>query len=277
VRQIDCLFGTINYGGIECWQVICRDITEKRELEAQLVQSQKMAALGQLAAGVAHELNNPLGIIYNSAYYLKSATSSTTPKIVRHFDIMEEHIQRCQKIIRDLLNFSRAPNPVIDLKWTDPNELIDSCLNLMDKEIRSGGVHIIRDLEALPSLLADPARLSQVFFNFIVNAVQAMPQGGTLSIKTRLKELTETTLSVGSGSAIVVSFHDTGMGIPAEILPKIFTPFFTTKKLGEGVGLGLSVSYQIVKQHDGEIKVQSVPGAGTNFDLVLPLKAPYNE
>jgi len=267
-RYFDCLVGGIRFAGMDCLQVICRDVTEKREMEIRLIQSQKMAALGQLAAGVAHELNSPLGIIYNTNFFIRTELQDPPPKIARHLEVMENQIRRCQKFIRDLLNFSRAPGAAVEWKKADLNEVLEGCLHLIEKEIRSCDIQVVRDLGALPPVTTDPARLSQVFFNLIHNAVQAMPSGGTLTLSTCLEEPLP---GDGAFPAIRVRVQDTGAGIPAGLQSKIFMPFYSTKKDHGGVGLGLSLAWDTVRQLQGTIRVESRPGTGAAFFVTLPV------
>ncbi|MCX6640314.1 MAG: ATP-binding protein [bacterium] len=270
-RQVDCLTSPIFYDGINCWQILCRDVTERRELELQLIQSQKMSALGQLAAGVAHELNTPLGTIYNSSYFIKEEIGEGFVKVKKHFHLIESQVERCRKIIKDLLNFSRAPNLEIELKKTDLNALLDGCLNIMAKEIQSSGINIYKDLQELPFVMVDPQRISQVFFNLILNAVQAMPMGGSLTIRSWNNATQASPDKEGNHNLVKFGFEDTGVGIPAEALNKIFTPFYTTRKEIGGIGLGLSVSYRIIQQFGGEIKAESEPSKGSHFTISLPV------
>jgi len=269
-RYIDCILGHITYQSLDCCQVICRDITEKREVEVQLLQSMKMSALGQLAAGVAHELNTPLNTIYSSSYFIKEQTQNQIPKVQKHFELIETEIARCRKIVKDLLSFSRSPAPTIELKKTDLNELLEVCLALMGKEIRVCGIQLIKDLQKLPLVMIDPSRLTQVFSNLILNAVQAMPSGGKLTIRTWADANSDLAQTVTT-RVIHVCIEDTGVGIPVERLPTIFTPFYTTKRSSGGVGLGLAVSYEIVKLFNGQIKVESETGRGAKFTVSLPL------
>jgi signal transduction histidine kinase len=181
-------------------------------------------------------------------------------------------IERCRKIIKDLLNFSRAPGTDLDVKGTNLNELIERCLSLTEKEIESRGINLIKSLADIPQINVDPSRISQVFFNIIINAIQAMSSGGRLTVKSRYRSGSsysrKTTQYEGE---IRISFSDTGIGIPKEILSEIFNPFFTTKAAGTGVGLGLSVAYEIVNLFDGKISVDSKEGEGTTFTVILPV------
>jgi len=273
-RYIDCLMGNITYEGMDCWQVICRDITQKRQLEVQLLQSMKMAALGQLAAGVAHELNSPLNAITSSNFFLKRQIEDQEPKVQKHFELIETEISRCRKIINDLLNFSRSPTPTIDLSEVHLNEVLENCLGLMEKEIRAGGVNIVKEFQDLPPTMIDNSRITQVFFNLILNAIQAMPKGGNLSLRAWCDSDGNHPASAADPRApqqICISIEDNGPGIPRDALPNIFAPFYTTKRPGGGVGLGLSVSREIVKLFKGDIKVESTVGLGSKFTVTLPV------
>ncbi|TKJ38547.1 hypothetical protein CEE37_12335 [candidate division LCP-89 bacterium B3_LCP] len=271
-RYLDCVIGGIVYDGVDCHQIICRDVTDKRKLEAQLMQAQKMASLGQLAAGVAHELNTPLGTIYSSCYYIKDFLHKKPEKIPKHVEIVSTHIERCRKIINDLLNFSRAPSATIELEKSNLNELVERCLSLIGKEIRSGGISLNKDLQKIPECLIDPARISQVILNITLNAVQAMPSGGQLTIMSWHDLESDNLPTPLNGSGFNhISIADTGVGIDEGDLPEIFTPFFSTKKANGGIGLGLSVAYEIAESHMGNIQVDSEKGVGTKFQINLPV------
>jgi PAS domain S-box-containing protein len=272
-KVIDCLIGEIDISGERFNQVLCRDITEKRELEAQVIQSQKMASLGQLAAGVAHELNTPLGTMYNSSYFIKGELERESPTVQKHLGIIENQIERCRRIIKDLLTFSKAPSTKLDLKKTEINDLIKNCLALIEKEVKSNGTQVIIDLQDLPPIILDPSRFSNVILNLILNAVQAMPSGGELRVRTWFDKNTTGLLNIEDVTQVIhATFEDTGIGIPDETPPKIFTPFFTTKKATESIGLGLSVCFQIVNIFKGIIKVDSKVNVGTTVTVSLPIQ-----
>jgi signal transduction histidine kinase len=230
----------------------------RNEIQAQLVQSNKMGALGQLAAGVAHELNNPLAIIMGNAQYLLQAPvyAEALQGILRE---IEGAAQKCKGIIADLLSFSRKK----ELQWSEGmiNDVMARVLNLVRFQIELNNVAIETHFEKnLPPLRMSISHIEQVLLNLVVNAVQAMPQGGKLTITTRRSE---------ACAAAEIVIEDTGAGIPAENLPRLFDPFFTTKK--GGTGLGLSVSYGIIRQHGGELAAASAgPGAGSAFTVTLP-------
>ncbi len=220
----------------------------------QLVQSEKLASLGQLSAGIAHEINNPLANISLNAQMLLQDVEDE--KIQKRLTKIEDNVDRATRIIKSLLEFSRAPE--FHLACTDINILITKTLDILEHEIKK--VEVIKDLDGeLPKVLADLNQLQQVFINIIANATQAMPKGGTLTLRTRKV-----------GDAVEIEISDTGEGISPENIKKVFDPFFTTKKVGKGTGLGLSISYRIVEKHGGQIDIKSEVGKGTSFILKLP-------
>lgn len=254
-------------------------IERTRELEdaqAQLIQSEKMAAVGQLSAGVAHELNNPLGGILGYAQYTlekmsRKPLAETTEKefeaFKKHLRDIEDQARRCKTIVQNLLKFSRSTSK-IDLADTDINNVLLETISLIEHQLTMHKINLTTDLqEEIPITQANGAMLQQVFTNIIINALHAMEDGGNLIITSRYSP------SLGEFSgAVEISFTDNGCGIPPEIQKNIFEPFFTTKTIGKGTGLGLSVSYGIIKEHGGEIKVDSVEDCDTTFTIILPLE-----
>jgi|Deesub1362A_J573_1020465.scaffolds.fasta_scaffold00105_75 signal transduction histidine kinase len=223
------------------------------ESQRQLVQSEKLASLGQLAAGVAHEINNPLTNISNNAQMLMREVNG---KYAKRLEVIEENVQRASRIVRNLLDFSRAPE--FHPEYIDVNLLLDRSLELTKHELKK--VKVVKDYDKqLPEILADPIQLQQVFVNIITNACQAMPNGGTLTLVTRFYR-----------NIVEIRIADTGVGIRKEDLSRIFDPFFTTRKVGRGTGLGLSISYKIVDAHKGKIEVESEVNKGTIFIIKLP-------
>jgi PAS domain S-box-containing protein len=226
---------------------------ELRDAQERLLRAERLAAIGQLGASVGHELRNPLGIIKNSAYYLGMKLGHADEKVKKHLKIVEREIVRSNKIINDLLSFARDKKPT--LQKTQINTIIQDAL------LRTTGpenVAVVTELgEDLPPLMADPDQIEQVFINLILNAVQAMPDGGRLEIATRTED-----------GFVVTEFKDNGCGISQENLGKIFEPLFTTKT--QGIGLGLAVSKQIIEAHAGSIEVASEMGKGTTFRVRLP-------
>jgi len=229
----------------------------KRLLEAQkkLVQSEKLAALGQLASSVGHELRNPLGVIKTAVYYIKSKIGQGNPKVLKHLRIIEKEINSSNKIITDLLDFSRTREPL--LKLTNLNRLIEDILSVTQLP---QNLKLIKNLSTnLPEIPIDEDQIRQIFINLTLNAIQAMPDSGKLKIASRERM-----------ECIEVEFTDTGCGITKENLKRLFDPFFTTKP--KGIGLGLAVVKRIIEKHNGSIQVKSKPGEGSTFTVKLPLK-----
>jgi two-component system NtrC family sensor kinase len=239
-----------------------RDITEERRLQQEVIQQEKMAAIGMLAGGVAHEINNPLGgILAFTQLLLRGEGKDENSELHRDLKEIENAAIRCKRIVADLLDFSRISKERERCTF-DVNLLLEKVLPFISSEIRSLNVKLKLDVAGdLPRVQGVPDRMQQVFLNLMTNACHAMPKGGTLSVKTGANE---------DGDRVVVSVSDTGEGIPEDVLDKIFDPFFTTKKPGKGTGLGLSISYRIVKEHEGSIEVESKPGEGTAFTVSLP-------
>jgi len=250
--------GLIEYGHHHFFQTICVDTSGRRRLESQLIQSEKMAAIGQLAAGIAHEIRNPLGIIANALYDLGEIIDSGNPDVIEDLRIAKEEMARAQEIINNLLEFSRDSRA--ELEVVDINDLLRRTLQLMSKSMKNSGVRVTTDLGALSSCMANQNGLRQIFLNLITNAVQAMPSGGELRLRTSPLE----------DGRVQLEFSDTGVGIPPEHLQDIFNPFFTTKDPGQGTGLGLSVVHSVVRRYRGEIRVESQVNRGTTFTIELP-------
>jgi two-component system NtrC family sensor kinase len=235
--------------------------------EEELIQSKKLASLGILTAGVAHELTNPLNNISMIAQtYAEMYEQLSSKDRVEFMSKVEEETERIRKIVKNLLDFSKPKdaNP----KEADINEVIQKTLTLVQNMIDISNVETTVNLDgALPHVYVDEHQMQQVFVNLITNAVQAMSSGGRLVISSR---------SGKGGDSVEVGVADTGKGIPPEFLPHIFDPFFSTKGDG-GTGLGLSVSYGIIKNHKGDIRVESKVGVGTTFTIELPRYKPMEE
>jgi signal transduction histidine kinase len=234
-------------------------MNELRSAQEQLVHSTKMAAIGELAANVAHEVNNPLtSVLGYTTHLLKTLDLPESPK--RILSMMEQETLRVRKIIRNLLDFSRQK-----ASWMQPADIqvpLRETSAFVRGAAQVSAVTIEEDYEAGPIIVnMDTNEMKQVFINIINNAVQAMPDGGGLRIRA----------TTTNGEA-VIRFSDTGVGISPENIQKIFEPFFSTKESGDGTGLGLSISYRIVQNHGGRIEVQSQPGQGTIFTVFLPLQ-----
>jgi signal transduction histidine kinase len=226
---------------------------ELRETQEKLLQQEKLAAVGQLASGVGHELRNPLGVMKNAVYFIKSKVGMEDEKLAKHLKIMEKEIDSATKIISDLLGFSRTRKPAISPN--DINHVVEEALSAIECP---PNVRISKELNTrLPQAMVDPDQLRQVLLNLALNGIQAMNDGGILTVVTCPVD-----------SAIEVQFKDTGVGIPKENLSKLFDPFFTTK--ARGIGLGLAVSHGIVERNKGKIAVESAVGKGSVFTVTLP-------
>jgi signal transduction histidine kinase len=242
-----------------------------KETQAQLIQVEKMAAVGQLAAGVAHELNNPLGGILGYSQFalekmnrtqISQFTGDDAETFLQYLKDIEQQTKRCRSIIQSLLKFSRASTKE-ELEPTDLLPILKETFAFTRHQVEKNRVSLVESLaDSLPQISGHPSQLQQVFTNLVLNAVQAMPEGGTLTVDGRVSE---------DLKSVEISFTDTGAGISGENLDKIFEPFFTTKKVGEGTGLGLSVSYGLIKNHGGEIKVTNREKGGTTFTVILPV------
>jgi signal transduction histidine kinase len=248
------------------------------EAQAQLVQSEKLSAIGQLAAGVAHELNNPLGGILGYAQFTleklrKNTPDATTPKeiegYVRYVSDIEVQARRCKMIVQNLLRFSRSSQSV-DFEPVDINQAIEETISFVGHQLRLRQIELELELDRdLPKIQGNVGQLQQVFTNLIINGMHASKAGSVFKIVSRYSP------ALGEfGGAVELLFVDEGCGIKEENLKKIFEPFFTTKEVGQGTGLGLSVSYGIVRAHQGEITVRSEIGKGTTFTIILPVQNP---
>ena len=239
--------------------ILIENITEREKLHSQLAEYEKLSALSQLALGAAHEINNPLLGISSYLEILREEASEEKDK--QEIEVVLENVYRISETIRGLLNFARPTPP--QFTKININQLIEETLSFLSHQPIFRNVRIAKTLApSLPQITADPNQIRQVLTNMFINAAQAMPGGGDLSVETskvKFKEL------------IQLDIHDTGLGIPPENLKKIFDPFFTTKKSG-GTGLGLSISLSYIKNHDGDISVRSEVNKGTTFSIFLPIR-----
>ena len=215
---------------------------------------------------MAHELNNPLqGIVTYSSLLLEKETCDEPSR--KNIEKIATQANRCREIIRSLLDFSRQKKPVKTL--TNINALLRGCVSLVENQSQFHNISIVQNLdESLPLIVVDPSQIERVFLNLIINAAEAMNGGGTLTLTTNLGVNEKT---------IEIEVKDTGHGISIENMEKIFNPFFTTKEIGHGVGLGLAISYGIVKEHNGEITVESEYGKGATFTVILPVTVKISE
>ncbi len=248
-------------GEVEGVMAIGQDLTRMRELERRVIQAEKLASLGQLAASVVHEINNPMTAVstYADALWRRAQTSPTAdPADVDKYKRIVDNSERVLRFTRDLVNYARpAKDKPEDI---DLNQVIEKAMGFCDHVLRKHGVRIDRSFEPVPRISAVQGNLVQVFVNLITNACHATPSGGKVMISTGV-----------DGSMAVVTVSDTGSGIAADTQARIFEPFFTTKPDGKGTGLGLSIVQGIIENHGGSIAVQSELGKGTTFIIRMPM------
>jgi signal transduction histidine kinase len=226
---------------------------ELRDAQEELIRKEKLATLGQLAGGVSHELRNPLGAIKNAAYFLNMAIAEPEPEVKETLEILEKEVGTSDRIISGLLDFARPKAPVREK--LDINQLIKEALS---RTAVPENIRVVSKLdETAPNILADQDQLERVFGNLVLNGIQAMPEGGELTVES----------TISDPDWVTVSFTDTGVGIPEE-LGKVFEPLFTTK--AKGIGLGLALSRVLVEEHGGTIGVESEVGKGSTFKVRLP-------
>lgn len=256
-REIDFLGETINTMAASIQD---RDVHLKQSVQEKILKSEKLAMIGRLAAGVAHEINNPLGSIrLFSGLLLKKPQFTGVER--ENLERIEKETVRCQNIVQGLLDFARLREPRIES--INVNELLETAIGLFEKHPLFHNIEIIKEYEtSMPVISVDPEQIEQVFINIIMNSADAMRGKGTLTLITKNNKMT---------GCLEISFADTGCGIPDEMIDRIFEPFFTTKKVGYGTGLGLSISHGIVEKHNGTIKVLSEEGRGSIFTVVLPV------
>ena len=235
-------------------------VQQLKESQEQLIQVEKLTSLGQLAASIAHEINNPLaGVLVYTHLLSKKVTGDAFKKeeALGYLSKMESEVGRCSRIIRNLLDFARQTEPM--LRLLDINQVIEQVLAMVGHQAQLQNVEVVKEFSpSLPKVMADFDQLQQIFTNLTLNAIQAMPDGGRLTIR-----------SLAVDDEVRIDVQDTGYGISKENIGKLFTPFFTTKTKGKGVGLGLAVAHGIIERHKGRIKVESEVGKGTTFSVYL--------
>lgn len=245
------------------------DVTARVEAVLAMNRAEKLAAVGRLAAGVVHEINNPLATIAACSEALEHRieegsfdASDARDDLSEYLGLIKSEAFRCKTITMDLLDFSRIRAG--ERTETDPGDVVRSAANLVSHQKRGKDIsHVIEIEPGLPMILADGGQIQQAVIALATNAIDAMPDGGTLTFRVASK-----------GNRILIEVADTGGGIPQENMPKIFEPFFTTKDVGKGTGLGLAVCYGIISEHNGRISVRSTPGKGTTFSILLPVTNP---
>ncbi|MBW2610521.1 MAG: PAS domain S-box protein, partial [Deltaproteobacteria bacterium] len=258
VRNRDKVFGL---------HIISRDIAKRKRMERQVIQASKLAAVGELASGVAHEINNPIASV--AGYAEEMLDLITEMRTVGAKDLNEfkdaltiivEQAHRCKEITQGLLNFARQGE--FGLVPTRVNALIEKTILLVEPDIKMDYIKIFKDLEAdLPMVETDPSQIQQVFLNILKNAIDAVEPGGAIHVRSRV-----------DNDMIQIQFKDNGIGIPNEHLKKVFDPFFTTKPPGKGTGLGLSICYSIMEKLKGSIEIKSHPDSGTTLTVNVPYK-----
>lgn len=251
-----------------------------KQLQLQAVHMDRMSAVGQLAGGVAHEINNPLTAVLGQAQILMARLGEKDPSFAQISKI-EQAALRCKKIVRGLLDFSRPSQS--SFEEIDLQNVINATLELCEADLKRGRVNVERKImKPLPPIEGNPSELQQVFLNLVNNAIQAMPKGGTLSIDSRVNNdalalpdrRKDAPPRKSPGPWLEIIVRDTGVGIAKEHLSRVFEPFFTTKEIGKGTGLGLAVSMGIIQKHNGDLRVESAGiNRGSTFYLVLPVKS----
>ncbi|HET7106391.1 MAG TPA: PAS domain S-box protein [Candidatus Acidoferrum sp.] len=261
-RSLKCNFSPLfdEHGKIEGAVVSGRDVTEVKRLESQLIQAEKLAAMGQMLAGVAHELNNPLTAILGASELLRER-QGVDDNTKRQLEMTHRQARRAARIVQNLLEFSRPASP--QKKVLDLNVVIDRTLQLQDHSLRRNNVEVeFQAVPGLPPIVGDANQLIQIFLNLISNAEQAIREARPSGrIQIRLGR---------SGNRVTATVQDDGVGIAPDVLPKLFDPFFTTKRPGGGTGLGLSICMSIVREHGGNIEASSLPAGGAAFTVTLP-------
>ena len=242
-----------------CWPYL---VDKLQSTQDELLRAEKLTSLGQLSASIAHEINNPLaGVLVYTQLLSKKVTGDTFNKedALQYLSKMESEVSRCSKIIRNILDFAHQTEP--KLRLVNINQVLEQAFSLVGHQAQLQNIEVVTELSpSLPKVTADFDQLQQVFTNLTLNAIQAMPDGGRLTLRSSAMD-----------SEVRVDVQDTGCGISKENLAKLFTPFFTTKEKGKGVGLGLAVVHGIIERHRGKVKVQSEVGTGTTFSVYLEI------
>ncbi len=281
----------IHYNERDLFLSLYRDITERKQIEknlqeaytklketqAQLIQAEKMDAIGRLASGVAHEVKNPLEILLQGVNYLEEKIPREEKEMFEIVQMMKNNIKRADNIVRSLLEFSRAGE--LSLKAEDINNVLERSLGLVRYKVNISHIEINRELSSgLPGILIDKNKIEQVFVNLLLNAIESMPDGGKLFLRSYQIQLNGPRPAAGKrfadylglkNDAVVIEIEDTGCGISEENKKKLFEPFFTTKKPKEGTGLGLSVTKNIIELHKGIIDIESKAGKGSKVKVFL--------
>jgi signal transduction histidine kinase len=250
---------------------VVRDMTEKKQMEMQLIQADKMASLGELAAGVAHEINNPLSGILSNAEFLQEEIPDESEEQQEEIREIVENSQRIKTIVQDLLNFSRQRDSKT-YTTLDISSVITSSLNLTEHQIQLDRIKIVKEIgDALPPVRGSFNQIEQVFINLLGNARYALNQKYPSPHEDKTLLIRTDQVEENGRKYVRVEFHDKGIGIPEENLEKIFNPFYTSKEQGQGTGLGLSISFNIIQEHKGTIRFESKEGEYTKVTVDLPV------
>jgi two-component system NtrC family sensor kinase len=258
IRRADKIFG---------FHIISRDISKRKQMEAEMIQAGKLAAVGELASCVAHEINNPIASVAGYAEEMLDLIRERRhldARDVKEFEedlaIIIDQVDRCKKITEGLLSFARQGD--LDLIDTRINDVIENTIHLIEPQVKHAGLSLFKDLQPdLPVTRTSQVQLQQVFLNILMNAVEAAGRGGMIRVTTR-----------SDNGIVYISFQDTGPGICKDHMQMIFTPFFTTKPAGKGTGLGLAICYRIMEKLKGTIEVESQLGAGATFTVCVPVR-----
>lgn len=261
LRMRVLLSGSTDGGDEETIHFLVKDIEQQYLIREQMAQADKLASIGELSAGIAHEINNPLGVILG---YTQLMLRNEKEDHQRREDLktVEKHVRHCKSVVEDLLNFARTSSPKKEL--ADIHQVLDEVIHFIQHHSKLGQIKIEKHFDSqVERLMLDEKKIKQVFINLMMNAIHAIGPGapGTIAVTTSMAQ---------AGKEAHISVSDTGCGILEKDMPRIFDPFFTTKPTGKGTGLGLSVSYGIIRNHGGEVTVESVPGQGSTFTIILP-------
>jgi histidine kinase len=277
VLYVDIRISPSEYTGQQVLLVTISDVTKRLEAEQQLIQASKMATLGEMATGVAHELNQPLSVIKTASNFFMRKLNKKEPIrddiLLTLSEEIDSHVERATKIINHMRQFGRKSDP--NLEPVLLNEVLERAFEIFSQQLKVRGIDVKwRTDPDLPRIMGNPSRLEQVIINLMINARDAIEERSDQTPDNTVPDRI-TLITASSSKTATLSVCDTGVGVPEPIRGKIFEPFFTTKKVGKGTGLGLSISYGIVKECDGTIDVTENPGGGSCFNLHFPVvKAP---
>jgi histidine kinase len=276
-RYVDIRISPSEYSGQQVLLATISDVTKRLEAEQQLIQASKMATLGEMATGVAHELNQPLSVIKTASNFFMRKLKKKEPIrddiLLTMSEEIDSHVERATKIINHMRQFGRKSDP--NLEPILLNEVLERAFEIFSQQLKVRGIEVNWQTNPdLPRVMGNPSRLEQVIINLLINARDAIEERSDQTPDSSIPDKISL-VTTSNTKTVTLSVCDTGVGVPDPIQGKIFEPFFTTKKVGKGTGLGLSISYSIVKECGGTIDVTGNPGGGSCFNLHFPLvKAP---